>query len=115
MGILDLIFKRKKFKNPATLSFSNIKGFLQGNYRAFIDLTEIINPPMHIREQARWRLDKVKENAPVCFSEGACVQCGCSINEKVYEDRSCEENCYPEMMKKEDWDIYKKENNITFI
>ena len=38
--------------------------------------------------------------------------CGCSIYEKSFENKSCEEGCYPEMMDEKTWNQFKKDNNI---
>ena len=113
MGIWNLIFNRKKFKKPAKINIKNIKGYLQGNLRYFMDFTGIIKPEEHILEQVKWRLHKIKENSPLCLEYKSCINCGCSVIEKVYEDRACEGDCYPIMKNKEDWEDFKLKNNIN--
>lgn len=91
---------------------TNIKGFLQGNYRLLADQFEFIKPPEHIKEQAIWRLEEVKRKSPECYENGACQFCGCDIDGKVMEDRACEEGCYPIMMTAKEWTIFKEINKI---
>jgi hypothetical protein len=110
--IFDLIFNRKKFKKPAKLTLSNIKGFLQGNIRSFLQDVEILKPKEHIKEQAIWRLHQVAEKSPECLKQEKCIFCGCSTAEKVFEDRECKEGCYPEMKNELDWFYFKKDNKI---
>lgn len=87
---------------------SNIKGFIQGNFRKFMeDYPGVIED--YIYEQVQWRLGIMDEN---CLINKQCP-CTCSVPNKQYEDRQCEKGCYPDMMNKEDWEKFKLENNIT--
>ena len=110
----DLVFNRKKFKKPATITLQNVVGFLQGNARALAMHTNIkwLQLPEHQEEQSYWRLSQIQEKSPECIKEGRCKECGCSIDEKVLEDRGCEGGCYPPMMNNIVWHFYKKDNNI---
>lgn len=47
------------------------------------------------------------------MEHGYCVMCGCSIIEKSFESKACEEGCYPELKSKENWEKFKKQKNIT--
>lgn len=86
----------------------NIKGFLQGNFRKFMeDYPGIIGD--HIYEQVQYRLGIMDEN---CLKNKQCP-CTCSVPNKQYEDRQCENKCYGDMLSKENWEQFKKENNIT--
>ena len=90
----------------AKITLSNIKGFIQGNFRKILnDFGEL---PNHIKEQAIWRLNLVKEKSPECYNTDKCVKCGCQVSAKVFEDRPCESkpSCYPEMMTKEQWENF---------
>jgi predicted nucleic acid-binding Zn ribbon protein len=68
--------------------------------------------PKHIDEQSIWRLSQVKEKSPECIQHLHCVICGCDIQEKSFENNGCDEGCYPPMMNKEDWENFKKSNQI---
>lgn len=113
MGIRNLfrlIFQRNKFKKAASFfDRRNIKGFLQGHIRKF--KMDYGNLPDHIVEQAAWRLTAMAN--PACVAADQCQACGCfPMSDKVLEDRPCEENCYPAMMGKDDWESFKKKNKI---
>lgn len=116
MNLLKLLFNRKRFKKPAKLTASNIKGFTQGNLREFLFDMDILLPDSYIKEQSIYRLHQVAEKSPECLeADGLCKICGCSITSKVYEDRGCsnsEKPCYPSMMSKLEWEKFKKDNNI---
>lgn len=91
----------------AKITLPNIKGFLQGNLRLFLD--SIGSLPEHISEQAEWRLKQVEKLSPECAKQEECVHCGCELYGKLLENRACSNNpsCYPEMMSKEEWAIFK--------
>lgn len=48
-----------------------------------------------------------------CLKKGNCVICGCQTPQLQMTDESCDGKCYPEMMDKETWEKYKKENQIV--
>jgi hypothetical protein len=105
----NLIMKRKTFKKAASFfDRKNIKGFIQGHIRAI--KSEYGSLPDHIVEQAAWRLTQANKE---CIKADQCQACGCfPMSDKVLEDRPCEENCYPPMMDKETWELFKKKNKI---
>lgn len=89
----------------AKINLPNIKGFIQGNFRKLVnDFGDLLEP--HIKKEAEWRLNQVKEKSPECFNQDKCVHCGCQVSAKVFEDRGCEQGCYPEMMDKEEWEKF---------
>jgi hypothetical protein len=65
--------------------------------------------PKHVREQIRYRLNMMNET---CILKGECP-CQCLVPYKQFENRSCEKNCYPELMEEKQWADYKTKNNIT--
>lgn len=87
----------------------NIKGFIQGNFRKFMeDYPGVVDD--FIYEQVQWRLGIMDEN---CLKNKQCP-CTCDVPHKQYEDRSCEKGCYPPMFKtKEEWEQFKQDNEIT--
>lgn len=90
------------------INLPNIKGFIQGNLRKFLeDYPGFIDD--YIYEQIQYRLGIMNE---ICLINKMCP-CECSVPQKQYEDRSCENKCYPEIKNKEEWENFKTENNIT--
>ena len=80
----------------AKITPENIKGFLQGWFR--YSLLDVL--PNHIREQIVYRVGLMSEE---CLINGECP-CECSIPAKQMENRSCENNCYGEMLTSEEWE-----------
>lgn len=68
--------------------------------------------PRHIDEQSIWRLGQIREKSPECIQELRCKSCGCSTQEKSFEDNECEEGCYPKMMSASRWEKFKIDNQI---
>ena len=89
----------------AKINLPNIKGYLQAHYREILKDFDFL--PKHIQEQAEWRLKQVAKKSPECLENDSCKICTCQVTSKVFEDRACEGNCYPQMMSKEQWEIYK--------
>lgn len=103
---------KKEASNPAGITLSNVKGFLQGNWRKFKEDILKLNNPKHIQEQIMYRMIVAKP----CLDNGACTYCGCDTPELFYEDRGCkdpEKKCYPKMMNEVEWKNFKIENNIN--
>lgn len=100
MGLITKIKNWRKAENPAPVNIINIVRVLRAAWRKLFPLT-----PKHIREQAAWRLTQVK---PACKMLDSCTICGCEVSSLVYEDSPCEGFCYPEMMDKKVWNMYKK-------
>jgi hypothetical protein len=111
---LNLLLGRSKAVKPAKLTWSNIKGVLQAWRRQTQRMAGFDLQP-HIYEQIIWRRFEVMKTSPKCWSNGACVMCGCDILGKTMEDRACEGVCYPEMMKAEEWEDYKRINHIKLF
>ena len=92
----------------AKLTLSNIKGFVQGNFRKIMN--EFGEVPQYIKEQAIWRLHQVKLKSPECLKEDKCIHCGCQVSAKTWESRGCsneEDPCYPPMMNEQEWSNFK--------
>lgn len=91
----------------AKINLKNIKGYLQAHYRQVLDEFDYL--PSHIKEQAEFRLWRVKEKSPECYKNNICTHCGCTVDSKIYEDRACSANwCYGQMLSKEDWEFFKE-------
>ena len=77
--------------------------------KALIDLGAV--EPFEI-EQIAYRLEQCKDD---CGKEGRCKECGCNFNKMMYAQKSCNQGeRFPETMNEQDWEQFKKENNIEF-
>ena len=100
---------KQKPTNPAKINLKSIKAFIQGYTRQFSDSFGLL--PQHKKEQVIWRESKAAD----CVANKACLFCGCEMPAKLYSDECCtdpQRRCYPDMMDLEDWECYKKANNI---
>lgn len=97
----------------AKINLSNIIAYIQGHTREFLFYSKYFNKllPLHIFEQINYRLFVMKKE---CYSNGECVHCGCSTPALQMANKSCDGICYPVMLDKTDWFIYKREYNIEF-
>lgn len=94
---------KTKALNPAKLDWKHIYAVIQSWVRS-------IYTRKHIKEQILWRRKQVELKSPECIKQGHCIQCGCEIMGKTKADMGCENPpfCFPEIMSKKDWEIYKK-------
>lgn len=63
----------------------------------------------HIREQIRFRCQYVPNE---CWNSGACVKCGCQVPHLQMAFKSCDGDCYPELMSSKEWKAFKKGGTI---
>lgn len=92
----------------------NVAAFIQGNVRNLKEKLgdDFFKNPPHIREQVIWRMSRAN---PDCINSGKCVACKCDTPALFYADKGCERNpnpCYPAMMNKELWEVFKNEGEI---
>lgn len=111
MKLFSWLRVRKDFPSPKTLNINNIFNYLEAEYRQWKSLSE--DEPSYITEQSIYRLEQIKEKSPKCLELGSCVNCGCDVNSKSFESQGCEFGCYGERLSKEDWETFKKQNNVT--
>jgi hypothetical protein len=84
--------------------------YLHNNrYRKFIRL--------HIREQIAYRIQWMDKN---CYFDGTCNICGCETTALQMCNKPCDKPCYPRMMNKYQWRLYKsgsvfKDENGTWM
>lgn len=93
----------------AKITLPNIKGFLQGNARMFMSQFFDFKLPSYMDEQIFYRMSIMNEE---CLKNRACVHCGCAMPNKAFEDRACDNACYPEMMDEKEWDLYKQDHRM---
>lgn len=78
--------------------------YLQGHYRESLYFTPykfLIRK--HIRKQIEDRLNTIK--LTLCYTEGACVRCGCEVPALTMCDKTCHGNCYPKMKTKKEYKL----------
>jgi hypothetical protein len=85
---------------------SNAWEYLVGNFRYFA-----YNKPRlkwlirnHIQEQFKLRLKVMKKE---CYTNGSCGSCGCVTPKLQFAYKSCEGNCYPKLMNRYHWFMFK--------
>jgi len=93
--------------------------YLQGMYRYKIYYSSKLKRVAlrkHIKEQIDYRIRIMN---PQCYFKGSCVMCGCMTTALQMCDKPCEGDCYPSMMNKKQWKVYKlymhykiKEDNV---
>lgn len=89
------------------IKLNDILCYLQGNIRYFFYYNKVLRKliPLHVREQIDMR---IKVSNPACIDRGTCIKCGCMVTQLQMCNNSCEGNCYPPMMNKKDWKLYKE-------
>jgi len=91
------------------ITLKNVKAFVKGNFLYYQN--EVFSRPLHIKEQVIYRLNICKDD---CLIENECVYCGCPPKKKSHLKESCNEgNRFPDLMDKQKWQDYKKENGIN--
>ena len=89
-------------------NLKNIKHFIEGYSKFYYD--KLIGLEPYIQEQIMYRMSICKDD---CMVKGECKYCGCSVPKKMFVIESCNEGkLFPNIMRKEDWELYKIENNI---
>lgn len=64
----------------------------------------------HIKEQIEYRVQVMNEE---CYNTGACIMCGCKTIELQMCNKPCEGKCYPKMMTRKEWKIFKQKHHIN--
>lgn len=107
-------------QNKSYWTWSNFIGVFQAYFRKTKYEYMGFEMPKYIFEQVKWREIKAKN----CIDNITCLNCDCYIKERILEDRGCsimegvgnlvgkQEPCYPDMMNKKEWKIYKITNKI---
>jgi len=82
--------------------------FIEGNLKMLGDQIDLLSTSQ--KEQVLYRSQICKED---CIEYGYCKYCGCSVPGKLYVTKSCNGGeRFPDLMNKEDWNKYKKDNEI---
>lgn len=94
------------------VSIKDIFYFIQGNIRYKIYYSSKLRGLLreHIVEQITYRIRVMRQD---CYENGSCVECGCMTTNLQMCSKSCEGQCYPPMMTKDNWN--KKVSSIVII
>lgn len=95
------------------ITLSNVLAYIQGHIREWLFYSKRWNRllPLHVYEQINYRIFIMNKT---CYENGECVLCGCATPALQMANKTCKGACYPIMMNKKDWNIYKREYNIQF-
>lgn len=87
-------------------SFADIWHYLLGNYRYSLYYSSYKHLlRKHIVEQIEFRVENMDQQ---CYDEGECKLCGCKTIALQMANKACEKPCYPTMMKKKEWELFKR-------
>lgn len=89
---------------------SNIFAYIQGysRYRLFYSRFFWLIPT-YIYEQIIWRISVMDSE---CFAKGSCKKCGCDTTALQMANKKCGKPCYPKMMNRKVWKMFKEILNI---
>lgn len=86
----------------------DIYHYLLGNYRYFLYYNKYVLPKVlirdHIWEQIEFRIKNMDKK---CFMDGQCKICECKTTALQMCNKACNKPCYPEMMSKRKWNLFK--------
>lgn len=89
-------------------NIDNISSFIEGHAKYFYD--NLLGMQKHQKEQVAYRLLICQSD---CVPQKSCKYCGCPPEKKVFVYKSCNNGeRFPDMMSKEKWEQFKKDNNI---
>jgi hypothetical protein len=85
-----------------------IKQFIQGNLNMLSD--QLFGKPLYYKEQILYRASKCQD----CYEQEPprCKKCNCKLPGKHYVVESCNPDRFPDLMNEDDWNKFKKENEI---
>lgn len=93
-------------------SLSDILDYLRANvrYKIYYSGVSILLMTEHIREQIDFRINIMMDKE--CYNSGSCKVCGCTTTHLQMANKMCEGKCYPTMMTKWEWEMFKRGSNI---
>jgi hypothetical protein len=59
----------------------------------------------YIKEQIAFRIHVMKQE---CYDNGECIMCGCSTTQLQMCAKTCDDNCYPPLLSKDNWYFFKR-------
>lgn len=92
--------------------------YIIGNYRYWLYYNSIVSIlceadihliRVHIRQQIDWRISMMNKE---CYNEGSCIKCGCSTTQLQMCNKACDGKCYPKMLSRKHWNIFKTGKDV---
>lgn len=62
--------------------------------------------PKHYKEQYSYRIN----SSMPCVVNRSCLECGCNTPQLMFAPKQCDKKCYPKLMNRLSWFIYKINN-----
>lgn len=95
------------------MTIKKIRDYALGHIRHFLFYNKRLNwlLPLHIFEQISYRIYIMDQD---CLTLGHCKLCGCTTPHKQMANSSCPKPCYPKMMDKDTWTVFKRMMGIWF-
>ena len=89
------------------MTLKNVWFFNQGWFRYWLYYRPRLK--FLIRERIREQIDmRINSMNQQCYNSGSCIKCGCATTALQMADKPCEGECYPRMMDKIEWKVFKK-------
>lgn len=90
------------------ITLNNIYNYVTGNANMIFEKVGLVSD--QFKEQIAYRSLKCKDD---CVVLGKCIHCGCSLPGRFFTSKSCNNgDIFPDIMSDDEWDNYKKENDI---
>lgn len=90
----------------AKINLENMCAYLQGKIRYKIYYSKF---SWLIREHIKEQIDiRIMSMNLECFNRGECIKCGCQTTALQMANKHCDGNCYPKMLNKREWELFKK-------
>lgn len=95
------------------VSWRDVIAYLEGKMRYAIYFSKFSwMIRLHIREQITARLNSMR---PSCYNNGQCDICKCETIALQMANKPCDAPCYPAMMNKRKWDLWKRINGVPLF
>ena len=90
------------------ITLSNIYNYVTGNANMIFEKAGLVSD--QFKEQIAYRSLKCSRD---CVPAGKCVHCGCRLPGRFFTSKSCNNGVrFPDIMTDDEWNQYKKENDI---
>jgi len=89
------------------LTWIHIKSYIQALFRKIFGLSD------YREEQVIWRR-WILETHPIgsnCLKTGHCP-CECTTEDVILSNEACDQKCFPAMMDRDTWELFKQSNRI---
>jgi hypothetical protein len=87
------------------ITLSNIYNFIEGNTRLFTEKFQV----SHLKEQFAYRMLLCEND---CAKTKKCIKCGCDYPARIYTSQSCNQERFPNLLSRVEWEEFKIKNEI---